>query len=169
MASFDSQGIIVYVGTLTKAIAPSIRTGFLVAPKDFIDEACKLRRLLDRQGDMLTEAAIAELFNNGTFDRHIKKSVEVYRSRRNNFCMLLADRLKDHITFRVPDGGMSVWTTFRKKLTPLRQRAIENGVELPDPGCYNTHTVDYNSIRMGFASLNFDEQEQVVDVIKKCL
>ena len=169
MASIDHHGSIIYVGTLTKTIAPSIRTGFLVAPKNFIQEACKVRRLLDRQGDMLTEAGVVELFNNGTIARHIKKSVRIYRDRRDNFCNLLNYYLKDRISFKVPDGGMSVWATFGKDLEKVRMQAIEKGVEIPDPSRYNTHNVDYNAVRMGFASLNFDEQELVVSTLKKCM
>jgi GntR family transcriptional regulator/MocR family aminotransferase len=169
MASIDHYGSIIYIGTLTKTIAPSIRTGFLIAPKNFIKEACKFRRLLDRQGDMLTEAGIAEMFNNGTLARHIKKSLKIYRDRRDNFCGLLNHYLKDRVSFKVPDGGMSVWTTFGKEVEKVRVQAMEKGVEIPDPSRYNTFNIDYNSIRMGFASLNFDEQELVVSVLRKCM
>jgi GntR family transcriptional regulator / MocR family aminotransferase len=81
----------------------------MVAPENFIKGASSLRRGIDRQGDSLMETAVAELYKNGTIGRHIKKVVEIYHERRDHFCPLLKDSFHDQLTFKVPDGGMSVW------------------------------------------------------------
>ena len=66
MASLDHQGNVIYIGTLSKTLAPAIRAGFIVAPEDFINAAAYRRRWIDRQGDNLMEVALAELYRNGT-------------------------------------------------------------------------------------------------------
>ncbi|HEU4470099.1 MAG TPA: PLP-dependent aminotransferase family protein, partial [Flavisolibacter sp.] len=91
MASLDHHGNTIYIGTLSKTLAPAIRVGFMVAPGDVIRLAARLRRTLDRQGDSMMEAAIAELYSNGTIGRHIKKAVKTYHERRDHFCRLLSE------------------------------------------------------------------------------
>ena len=112
MASLDHHGNVIYVGTLTKTFVPAVRVGFMVAPRNVIQAASRLRRMLDWQGDSMMEVAIAELYRNGTMVRHIRKVVSIYRERRDNFCGLLKSLAGNHVSFRVPDGGLSVWTRF---------------------------------------------------------
>ena len=166
LASLDQSGNVIYVGTLTKTLAPAIRVGFLVAPKNFIQAVANLRRIIDRQGDTMMEAAIAALYQDGTIARHIKKSVKLYRERRDHFCALLKDQLGEKVSFRIPDGGMSVWTTFHtRKISVISGLAREKGLVMSDGRFYNPPGFDYNACRMGFASLNFDEQERAVDIL----
>jgi DNA-binding transcriptional MocR family regulator len=67
LASLDTGGHIIYVGSFCKSIAPGIRIGFMVAPEVVINEAAAIRRLIDRQGEQLLEEATAELLSAGEF------------------------------------------------------------------------------------------------------
>ncbi|HEY5825291.1 MAG TPA: PLP-dependent aminotransferase family protein, partial [Cyclobacteriaceae bacterium] len=108
MASLDRNGNVIYIGTLTKSLAPAIRLGFIVAPAEFIRSATYLRKYIDSHGDSLIENAIAEMFKDGTISRHLKKSITLYRDRRDHFCDLLQRELGRHISFKIPEGGMLV-------------------------------------------------------------
>jgi GntR family transcriptional regulator/MocR family aminotransferase len=168
MASLDRQGTVIYIGTLTKTLAPAIRVGFMIAPEKFIGHATSLRKALDTQGDSLIENAIAGLYKEGIISRHIKKSVKMYRERRDHLCRLLQKDLGRHIIFKTPEGGMSVWAQFpHTDLTKLSRAAYEKGLIIKDGTEYDTLTRKYNSVRLGFASLNFKEQDQAVDILKR--
>ena len=119
MASIDRNGNVIYVGTLTKALAPAIRVGFMVAPERFIRSAISLRRAIDSQGDSLIENAIAELYKDGTIGRHIKKSVKLYKERRDHFCALLHREIGDHIAFKIPEGGCRSGQGFYMPACPM--------------------------------------------------
>jgi GntR family transcriptional regulator/MocR family aminotransferase len=168
MASHDSNGNVIYIGTLTKTFAPAVRFGFIVAPKDFIQTATYFRKTVDTQGDSLMENAIAELYKDGTIARHIKKSVKLYKERRDHFCELLQKELGDRISFKIPDGGMSVWTNFLKDdLVRVSHKAFEHGLVIRDGTDYDMGKQKFNSVRLGFASLNFKEQMQAVRILKE--
>ena len=170
MASLDRNGSVVYIGTLSKSLAPAIRVGFMVAPEKFIRSATSLRKSIDSQGDTLIENAIAELYKDGTLSRHIKKSVKLYKERRDHFCELLRHELGDRISFTVPEGGMSVWTHFLKNSLPVvAEKAYKKGLILSDGADYDTGKTKYNSTGLGFASLNLGEQEKAVAVLKEVL
>jgi GntR family transcriptional regulator/MocR family aminotransferase len=169
MASLDHHGNVIYIGTLSKTLAPAIRTGFMIAPENFIQAAAYRRRWVDRQGDNLMEIALAELYRNGTMASHIRKVVKIYHERRDHFCALLKDRLGDKIMFKIPDGGMSVWATFlHANLRQIAAKAEKNGLMMSDGRLYSL-VKDYNATRLGFASLNLREQEKAIDILAKCV
>lgn len=170
MASLDRHGNVIYVGTLTKTLAPAIRVGFIAGPEEFIRTATYLRKLIDTQGDSLVEIAIAELYKDGTMARHIKKSVKLYKERRDHLSNLLTNELGKHISFKVPDGGMSIWTKFLDAdLSEISEKALKKGLVIRNGKDYDTDIIKYNSVRLGFASLNFKEQEKAVGILKDLL
>jgi GntR family transcriptional regulator / MocR family aminotransferase len=169
MASLDHHGNVIYIGTLSKTLAPSIRVGFMVAPENFINAISNLRRVIDWQGDSIMEMAIARLYSNGTIGRHIKKVVKLYHERRDHFCNLLNEKLQDKVSFKIPDGGMSVWATFvGTEVKKISERAARKKLIMSDGTIYQGKKKT-NSIRLGFASLNIKEQEKAVDILSSCL
>ncbi|MBA4057777.1 MAG: GntR family transcriptional regulator, partial [Marivirga sp.] len=170
MASLDRSGSVVYVGTLTKSLAPAIRFGFIVAPAEFIRIATNLRKSIDAQGDSLIENAIADLYKSGVISRHIKKSLKLYKDRRDHFCDLLQHEIGNHISFKIPEGGMSVWTKFvTNDLSDVAARAFKKGLVMRNGSEYDTEKMKYNSVGLGFASLNFKEQEKAIGILKGVL
>jgi GntR family transcriptional regulator/MocR family aminotransferase len=65
LAASDPAGAVVYVGTLSKVLAPGLRLGYVHAPPGVIASLAEHRRYLDRQGDGALELAIAELLEDG--------------------------------------------------------------------------------------------------------
>jgi len=171
LASADHGGNVIYIGSITKLLAPTLRVGYMVAPENFIQQAAQLRLMIDIRGDSLLEEALARLTVNGDIQRHLKKSVKLYHGRRDMFCDLLESALGDAITFTKPQGGMAIWAQFNKKypLTAVAQKAAKHGLFMANGQYYNTGNTNYNALRMGFASLNEKEMLLVVSIIKKAL
>lgn len=171
LASADHGGNVIYIGSLTKFLAPTIRVGYMVAPENFIQQAAQLRLMIDIRGDSLLEEVLAKLTVNGDIQRHLKKSVKLYHERRDMFCDLLEAELGDAISFDRPQGGMAVWVRFNKNypLPEVSLRAVRHGLFMANGKYYNTGNTNYNALRMGFASLNEKEMKLVVNIIKKAL
>ena len=109
LASADGAGVVVYIGTFSKILAPGLRLGFMVAPRSLLDRVVTLREVVDRQGDLATESAVAELIEDGELQRHARRMRRIYEARRDVFVAALRRRLGDALTFRIPPGGMSLW------------------------------------------------------------
>lgn len=172
LASADDCGSVIYIGSFCKTIAPGIRMGFMVAPKNLLDEASLLRKLIDRQGDQLMEEAMANLLRNGDIGRHLRKANRLYRQRRDSLCKLLDEHLKPYITFEIPDGGFAVWITFLNGINPkkLAEKAAGMGLTIsPGTDYYHDKTKWQPSIRLGFASLNNEELFNAVMLLKKAI
>jgi len=171
LASGDTNGLVWYVGSITKNLMASMRVGCLIAPPDIIRKTAGHKRLLDIRGDLLLEAALAALFRDGTIQRHIRKGVKLYQERRDLFCRLMEDRLGGAVQFRVPDGGMAIWATFGPKhdLRNVSAGAAALGLGMNDGRFYDTSSVAYNSLRMGFASLDERQMSAVTQILQKII
>lgn len=168
LAGADAGQNVVYIGSLSKVFSPALRVGYVVAPADVIEELARLRRIVDRQGDNLSEAALALLFREGEMRRHLKKAQKVYHRRRNLFCELLKSELGPVVEFSRPSGGLAVWARFDPDLPlgKLAPTAAENGLRFSDSAKYSTHL---NATRLGFASVNESEIEQGMAILKKSI
>ena len=109
LASADVHGVVVYLGTLSKVLAPGLRIGFLVVPEPLAERLGNARRIIDRQGDFLLEGAVADLLDEGEIQRHIRRARRVYRERREHLASLLESRFSGALSFHVPHGGTAIW------------------------------------------------------------
>ena len=171
LASTQHEGCVIYIGSVTKVMTPSLRIGFMIAPDNFIKQATNLRRLVDSRGDNLMEAAIANLMKNGDIGRHIKKSTKIYHQRRDMFCALLDQQLSGIVRYDKPAGGMAIWTRFnaRYPLPLIAARASAMGLFMNDGSNYVTGKANYNALRIGFASLNEKEMPEVIGILGKAI
>lgn len=171
LASADRQGMVVYVGSLTKSVAPAFRVGYVVAPTALIDELARLRRIIDRQGDPMLEFAIGQLFKTGELKRHFRKALRTYHTRRDYFCTLLTSELSDAIQFTKPDGGMAVWAAFNPvvDMEKLARQASGMGLYVANGLSHNPPGQSLNGTRLGFASSTEEELERSVLILKKLL
>ncbi|HET6147826.1 MAG TPA: PLP-dependent aminotransferase family protein [Polyangia bacterium] len=130
LASADAAGVVVYVGTFSKILAPGLRLGFMVAPRPLLDRVVELREVVDRQGDHATESAVAELIEDGELQRHARRMRRIYHVRRDAFVAALRRRLGGALSFRVPPGGMSLWARAARGIDAdlWRARAAAHGV-----------------------------------------
>ena len=168
LASHDTHGNVIYIGSFCKTVAPVFRIGYLIAPKEFVDEAAKARRYIDRQGDALLELVFVDFLKSGDLDRHIKKILKEYQSRRDLFCQLLKEELGTYFEFEIPKGGMAVWTKLNQKYSwdEVSQIARKHKLEIGDWQRYDYENIGHNAIRIGFASMNEREIQRLIKRLK---
>jgi GntR family transcriptional regulator/MocR family aminotransferase len=169
LISADTKGMVIYIGTLSKTIAPAIRTGYVVAPENLILELARVRQLIDTQGDPIMELALAELFTEGSIKRHMKKAQQEYHRRRDFLCGYLMEKLPDVVEFKIPDGGLAIWAKFHKSvpLPSLTERLRAKDLILSNGLIHNNKQVSLNATRIGFAWMNEDEARRAVDLVAK--
>ena len=79
--SIDSGERVIYSGTFTKIMFPSLRLGYLIAPRELIPTLVALRRFSDVHSPTLDQAVLADFIAEGHFSRHIRKMRKLYSQR----------------------------------------------------------------------------------------
>lgn len=130
MASLDRDGVVIYVGTLSKILAPGLRIGYVAAPRALIDCLTTLRRHLDISGEPMVQLAAANLITQGDVQRYANKVRRIYQARRDCLAQAVMDELGPHTTCRLPSGGLGLWiqTDPAIDVDQWEQAALQEGV-----------------------------------------
>jgi len=90
LASLDTDGAhVLYAGTLSKVLSPSIRLGFLVVPENLINDARRIRAAVDRGVPTIVQAISADFIGDGHLGLHIRKTQALYAERRERLVQCL--------------------------------------------------------------------------------
>ncbi len=162
LASADTNGMVIYIGSFGKSLAPGFRTGFIVAPENLMAEMRKYLGIIDRQGDILMERALGEMIEEGEINRYLKKSLKVYQERRDYLAVLLKENLENLITFQIPSGGLAIWLEWNVpiNLMQLSRGCAQDNLFIPKTLLYQNKNL--TAMRLGFGDLNADEMEKVL-------
>ncbi|MDD2834208.1 MAG: PLP-dependent aminotransferase family protein, partial [Methylotenera sp.] len=169
LASANHSDRVVYVGSLSKVLAPGLRVGYLAASKAFINQCASEVLLIDRQGNSVTELAVAELMESGEIKRHIRRTIKIYEERRNELIRLLQDELSAFVEFEAPNGGLAIWLRLKNGLdvNQLVKKALLEKVKVLPATLFSESGSDVSAIRLGFGSLNVTELTTGVARLKR--
>ncbi len=169
LASIDHKGMVVYLGSFCKTMAPGFRTGFIVAPENLVKEINKLKAIIDSGGDPVMEQVLGEMIAEGEILRHLKKAHHTYRNRRDHFCNQINKMLLSKVHYRLPPGGLGVWLPFRTRLnlSAVAKTCAAAGLHLPATSLYQTR--ELTAIRLGFASLSASESIAALEILNSAI
>jgi GntR family transcriptional regulator/MocR family aminotransferase len=171
LASADRDGTVIYVGSLSKILAPGLRLGFIAAPEPVIATLAAIRAAIDRQGDHVLELAVAELVADGEIHRHAHKQRRIYAARRDAFVQLLRRHLGGALAFELPAGGITLWARVDPgiALERWRERAFAKGVHVAIARDFALDRKPRPFMRLAFARYTEAELAEIVGVLASTL
>ena len=102
---------VIYIGTFSKILFPSIRIGYIVIPRDLVDHFLSVRFAMDIFPPYLYQEVLADFMSLGHFGRHIRKMRQVYSARRSTLIDCLQTEFGDKLPVHGADAGMHVTVT----------------------------------------------------------
>ena len=154
LKSLDPGGNVIYVSTFSKMLMPDLRIGFLAAEGPVYNTLVNLKCLNDLATSNLTQRSLDAYLSVGSFQSHLRKTLRIYKKRRDIMVEALQSHLKSGVKYAVPRGGLFVWIELDTPLplAELTRRSIEQGVGFaPGNGFFidKSETVKY--LRLNFA------------------
>ena len=107
LQSLDRSGRVIYVGTFSKLLFPSLRLGYAVVPEPLLDGFNDLKHLIDDHLPLIDQATLAEFLESGAFYSHIRRCRRAYAERQALFVRLFKGSDLP-LRFEHTDGGMNL-------------------------------------------------------------
>jgi GntR family transcriptional regulator/MocR family aminotransferase len=138
LQGLDDAGRVIYIGTFSKVLFPSLRIGYMILPPQLVDSFLKVRRLVDIHSPILEQAVLADFMIEGHFTRHLRRMRALYAERRSALLEAASElplRIDSadagiHCVGWLPDGMddravASKAPDYDLKLTPISDFSIE--------------------------------------------
>lgn len=163
-----APGATLYVGSLSKLTLPSLRIGYVVASTAVIDAIAGHVMNLDRQGNVISEEAVADLIASGELRRHIRKTHAVYSRRRLAFAETLRRHLSDIADFDMPEGGLAFWLRFSdaERLDRIDRHSETPALRFAPSTVFALPPARKRGLRLGFASLGEAEADRAIGMLR---
>ncbi|MBO0861389.1 MAG: PLP-dependent aminotransferase family protein [Chloracidobacterium sp.] len=129
LANGDS---VIYVGTFSKVLFPSLRAGYLVAAPSLTRLLARAKWLTDLQTPEIEQRVLADFINEGHLERHLRRMRTIYDNRRQTLVRALETHFGDRVTILGENAGMSLMIRLRSKMNDheIERLALESGVGL---------------------------------------
>lgn len=162
------NGKVIYIGDYGSFLIPGYQNYYIIAAKDFIQEAQKYLTIFG-EIDPFKKRALGEMISEGDIHRYRRKAIHTYETRRNIFSSLLKKHSALGLKFSEPQGGLAFWITFTKhlSLSHLVKTCYQNGLYIPRNCQYQSPENIY--LRLGFGHFNEKEMEKALQLFGKSL
>ena len=130
LQGIDNAGRVIYAGTVSKILCPSLRLGYIIAPERLVDSFVKIRSAMDQHSSPIEQATLARFITEGFFLSHIKRMRKIYAERRDFFIKQFNELLGDRFTLQVPEAGLNIvaWLKREEDFPMIKRITSEIGV-----------------------------------------
>jgi len=158
LQGIDTRDRVIYIGTFSKVLFPSLRVGYLVVPRSLWESFLDARDALDVCSPTLYQLVLAEFLHEGHFARHLRRMRGVYLRRREAMLEGLARHCLDGLSVVNADAGLHIATLLNRgssDVAMVRRLATAGLKANPLSQCYigESHR---NGLLLGFGG--FDEK-----------
>ncbi len=167
LKSLDTKGLVVFLGTFSKILAPGYRLGWVCASNEILEKYNFIKQGADLQPSTVSQLEVNKFMELYNLDDHVAKIKEVYGHRRDVMLAAMKREFPEGIEYTHPEGGLFTWVVLPEYMN-AREVALEcikekvayvpGGSFFPNGGHENTFRMNYScmpddKIEQGIASL----------------
>ncbi len=171
LQGLDQGGSVLFAGSFSKVLFPSLRLGYLVVPPDMAPLLEGARSITCLHAPLLDQAILADFIAEGHFGRHVRRMREIYAERLSELVHAVQARLGGLLEISAMEAGLQTaawlpegWSDFA-----VARAARRAGIELNPISFYAKRPMKRNGLQLGFAALEAAVIRNGVDVLAKVL
>ena len=166
LKSFDTKGLVIYLGTFSKIFCPGYRLGWTCASKDILQKFITCKENSDLQTYTIGQRELSKYIDDYDLDEHVEKIKSTYKKRRDLMLDCMEKEFPEGVSFTHPHGGLFTWVKLPEKLNAqdLMKKCVENKVAYVPGGFFFPEGNKENYFRLNYSS---SKEEKIVEGIKR--
>ena len=175
LQGLDQAGRVIYVGTFSKVLFPSLRLGYVIVPLDLVDSFVAARWISDRCSPLVEQAALADFIGEGHFASHIRRMRAIYMERRTVMAEAIRERLAHLVEIWDAEAGMHtiVWLPPHIDDSRVAAEAAEAGLNVGPVSDFALRPLSRGGLLLGYAAFTPEVIRKGVRdleiVVRKCV
>ena len=171
LKSLDTEGSVIYLGTFSKTLAPGLRLGWAVAPREVVERLSRAKQGADLHTDSLAQRVVYEICRADILGRHVEAVKLVYRERRDTMLRALERQLPAGSACSRPQGGLFLWACLPGGIdtAAMLPDAVREGVAYVPGAAFHPNADRHNSLRLNFSNPTVPEIEEAIGRLGRVL
>ena len=163
LKSLDTKGLVVYLGTFSKILAPGYRLGWVCAEDEILAKYNFMEQAASLQASTIGQMETAKWIDMFDLDAHVNKIREVYRKRRDVMMETLHRELPEGCACTDPVGGLFTWVVLpesfnsEEKMKDLQMKCLEKNVAFVAGGSFFPNGGHENTLRLNYSCMPEDK------------
>jgi GntR family transcriptional regulator/MocR family aminotransferase len=159
LQGLDRHGQVLFAGSFSKVLFPSLRLGYLVIPSDLVDRFAAAKSVASRHAPLLEQAVLCEFLTEGHFGRHVRRMREVYAQRLSVLLECARQRLAGLLEISSVEAGLQTagWLCGGIGGEAAATAAAERNVEVTPLSRYRRGRAAREGLQLGFAAVDAHE------------
>jgi GntR family transcriptional regulator/MocR family aminotransferase len=156
LQGLDRHGLVLYAGTFSKVLFPSLRLGYMVVPPDLVSSISAIKSVTSRHAPLLEQAVLCDFITEGHFARHIRRMREVYAERFTVLMECARERLTGLMEISNIEAGLQTvgWLQGRITAEEVARAGLEREIEMIPLGAYTQGRDTRQGLQLGFAAID---------------
>lgn len=170
MYSIDPD-VVIHLGSFSKIFAPGFRLGWAIAHPDILDKIYVCKQSLDLCPPVFDQYVAAEFLKSGRLDANLKKSIELYKGKRDLLLSLLEQYMPEGVRWTHPEGGLFLFLTMPEGFDAVRfyDTALDAGVAYVAGEFFHPDGSGKNTMRMNFSFMTHQRITEGVKLLAEIL
>lgn len=159
---------VLYMGSFSKTLFPSLRLGYLVVPESLVAVFSSIKNNLSGESCLLHQAVVADFISEGHFVRHLRKMRLHYKKKWQHLTDLL-NKLGDKVELVADSAGMHLVITFKQDDKKVHRKLLEQGFGSTPLSSYYLNEVKQQGLVLGFSFSNDQQRIDLVNALDKII
>ena len=155
LKSLDTKGLVIYLGTFSKILAPGYRLGWVCAEDEILAKYNFMEQAASLQASTIGQMETSKWIDMFDLDAHVNTIRECYRKRRAVMLETLAKELPEPCTFTRPDGGLFAWVVLPEYMDAkdLQMKCLAKKVAFVPGGSFFPNGGHDNTLRLNYSCM----------------
>ncbi|TDT61524.1 PLP-dependent aminotransferase family protein [Fonticella tunisiensis] len=164
--SFDTKGLVVYLGTFSKTFCPGYRLGWICASPELLSKYIMVKQGADLQASSISQREAALFMEKYKLDEHINKIKKIYRRRRDLMIETIKKEFPETVKYTYPSGGLFTWISLPEGYdsAEILIKALKEKVAFVPGGSFFPNGGHPNHFRLNYSNM---PEEKIVEGIRR--